>query len=394
MRILFVNEKCGFFGGVEQNIADAAAGLTQRGHTCYLAYGEITDRDADAYSGLFEASFRCRELANHAAEDGAAGLTDLARRLQPDTVYLHKLPRLPALHTFPAAVRTVRMVHDHDLCCPRNHKYYAWNGHVCHHRAGWRCFADCAFLKRDTTSRFGIAYSSIGGKLREMRRNYGNDALLVGSRFMRQELLQNGFPQDRVHILAPIVRRVEQAPSPVPDSPRLLYVGQLIHGKGVDLLLKALGMVDSPFLATIVGQGNARHRLEGLCGELGLSHRVEFTGWVDHQDLGTLYRSARAVVVPSRWPEPFGMVGLEAMHHARPVIGFDVGGIPDWLDHEVTGLLVPEQDVAGLAGAVTSLLTDPGRALRMGSAGHEQVQRRFSFEAYLARLETHLDGTA
>ena len=89
-----------------------------------------------------------------------------------------------------------------------------------------------------------------------------------------------------------------------------------------------------------------------------------------------------------------GMVGLEAMHHARPVIGFDVGGIPDWLDHEVTGLLVPEQDVAGLAGAVTSLLTDPGRALRMGSAGHEQVQRRFSFEAYLARLETHLDGTA
>lgn len=81
------------------------------------------------------------------------------------------------------------------------------------------------------------------------------------------------------------------------------------------------------------------------------------------------------------------MVGLQAMIHGRPVVAFDVGGIGDWLDEGETGLRVPEQDVAAMAGAITALLDDSARAGRMGRCGFERARERFSFHRYLRDLE-------
>ena len=347
MKILFVNEKCGYFGGVEQNIADTVEGLNSRGHECCLAYGEISARDPEPYKALFLETFPCREIAM-IKQAAAQGLEDILDRVSPDVVYFHKIPTMkPYMHLHPK-IRTVRMVHDHDLCCPRRHKYFMFNGRVCRHKLDGRCWLDGAFLARDASSRSGFALVSIARKREEMRRNYHLHKLLVGSRFMREELLQNGFPEKKVFILPPVIRMENHSPSPVPEDPRILYVGQLIRGKGVDLLLHALKRLTCDFKATIVGTGNALSKLKALCSEMGLDDRVEFSGWVRNQDLGHFYSKARVVVVPSRWPEPFGMIGLEAMHHGRPVVAFDVGGIPDWLEHMKTGMLVPEQDVGGL----------------------------------------------
>ncbi len=387
MKILFVHEKCGYFGGVEQNVADSAKGLRGRGHACALAYGDVTERDPDGYAALFEGCFRCSELS-----PGRAGhpFEEVLRRVGPDVVYFHKVPGLPP-HPLPGA-RAVRMVHDHDLCCPRRHKYFALSGRVCRHRAGWRCWADGAFLRRDRASWAGFTLARIGRQVREMRRNHALDRVLVGSQFMKEELLQNGFPPEKVRILPPVVRLEERGLSPVPGEPRILYVGQLIRGKGVDLLLHAMRQVSCDFTALIAGEGNARRELEALCQGLGLADRVRFLGWVGHEGLGTLYSWAKVVAVPSRWPEPFGMVGIEAMRHGRAVVAFAVGGIPDWLEHGVTGLLAPEQDTAALARSLERALTDTELAARLGRNAHESARARYSFEGYLDRLESHLCG--
>ena len=97
--------------------------------------------------------------------------------------------------------------------------------------------------------------------------------------------------------------------------------------------------------------------------------------------------TAKLVVVPSRWPEPFGMIGLEAMHYGRPVVAFRVGGIPDWLEHGVTGLLAPEQDTRALAQAIDQLLADPQLCAKFGAAAQSCVREKFSFDRYLDRLE-------
>ena len=378
MRILFVNEKCGYFGGIEQNVADTAAGLQARGHQCFLAFQQSTGRQMDEYRAGFEECLPMNPLQAS------------VERVRPDVIYLHKVT-VGALGSALNGVRAIRMIHDHDLCCPRRHKYYAWNGRICRQKAGWRCYLDMAFLGRQPGSR-GITLVSIGDKTREMRENRQLALLLVGSAAMRDELIQNGFAPDQVETLPPVVRMSQRAMAGIPAENRILYVGQLIRGKGVDLLLRALSHVGCDYELTVAGTGNARTRLDRLARQLGISDKVRFAGWVSPQDIGQHYAAAKVVVVPSRWPEPFGMIGLEAMHHGRPVVAFKVGGIPDWLEHGITGLLVPEQDVRAFAAALEQLLGDSQLCTKLGRQAQQRVRTRFDFEQYLDRLEGFLGG--
>lgn len=391
MKILFVNEKAGYFGGVEQNVADSARALGASGAACHLAYGELTDRDPDAYRNIFQDAARCREISPDG--DGGQSFAEIMRQVQPDVVYLHKVATIDFFLPFAGAVRSVRMVHDHDLCCPRRHKYFLFNSRVCHYRAGWRCYLDGAFLERDHGSPLRLRLTGIQPKLEEMKRNFRLDAVLVGSRFMQQELIQNGFSENKVHILPPVVPAQNLHPTPVPASATILYVGQLIRGKGVDLMLQSLKLLRCDFRAIIVGTGNAEHALKALRSRLGLDAKVEFRGWVDHAALEAYYAGARVVAVPSRWPEPFGMIGLEAMRQGRPVVAFNVGGIPDWLRDGVTGCLVAEQDVAGFARALERLLNDSDAAREMGYRALAAAHEKFSFDRYLQALSGYLEGS-
>jgi glycosyltransferase involved in cell wall biosynthesis len=398
MKILFVNEKCGYFGGVEQNIADAAEGLRRKGHLCYLAYGESTERRVLEYKEKFNGSYRCTEAQpprsspdnRETTQSHSWSFAQIMETVAPEVVYFHKVANMGKFEKHLNGVRTVRMVHDHDLCCPRRHKYFAESGRVCHHKADWRCYMDGAFLERSPESFLGIKLVSISKKMAEMRRNYQFDKLLVGSKFMREELLQNGFPAANIEILPPVVQSHFEKPKPVPQTRQILYVGQLVHGKGVDLLLQALRQVKCEFTATIVGTGNAKDSLEALNQKLGLANRVKFRGWVSNDQLSAFYSAVKVVVVPSRWPEPFGMIGLEAMRHGRPVVAFSVGGISDWLHHNYTGILVPEQDTEAMAHGIEQILTRDEFATRLGNNAYDRFTTHYAFEDYLTRLETLL----
>ena len=211
---------------------------------------------------------------------------------------------------------------------------------------------------------------------------------------MERELIVNGLDPARVAIVPPIPAALAQSrPLPASGQPEVLFVGQVIRGKGVDLLLQAMTRVPGDWHATIVGTGNHLDTCRGLAETLGIAARVTFAGWVPHDALEPYYARAAVCVVPSRWPEPFGMVGVEAMARSRPVIGFAVGGIPDWLDDGVTGILVPEADIAALGDAIARLLADPRQAAELGQAGLARVRERYQPDRYLDRLMQLLGET-
>jgi glycosyltransferase involved in cell wall biosynthesis len=108
---------------------------------------------------------------------------------------------------------------------------------------------------------------------------------------------------------------------------------------------------------------------------LGISERVHFLGW--REDAGALMAQLEIFVAPSLW-EGFGLVFLEAMAQACPVIASRVSSIPEVVEDGVTGLLVPPNDAASLAEAIQSLLDDPSRAQAMGTAGRARLQTHFS----------------
>jgi glycosyltransferase involved in cell wall biosynthesis len=109
-------------------------------------------------------------------------------------------------------------------------------------------------------------------------------------------------------------------------------------------------------------------------------------GALSHDEVLNLFRSARAVVVPSVWSEPFGIVVLEAMAAGRPVVAAASGGIPEVVTDGVTGLLVPPGDASALAHAIASILSDPQAAQVLGIAGRNRA-REFTVSVVVEQIE-------
>lgn len=391
MKILFANNLCGHYGGVEQVIAHTVKALAQRGHECHFAYGTARP-DAEAFSSSFVSATRCTEFGGSA--DPAPGKTflEITDAVRPDVVFVHKLAQLPKGVEHARGYRKVVLVHDHDLWCPTGLGYTRHNRKTCTHAAGWGCYLGLAFLEKSEGGPLPVKLVNIERKFREMARYHRFDTVLANSTFVRKRLLAGGYPHSTMRLCHPVLDQGPVDVTPVPDTPEILYVGSLIRGKGVDLLLDSLRRLRCPYHLTVVGRGKSEEDLKGQVTALGLDDRVTFVGWVANDAVGAYYQRARVVAVPSAWPEPFGLVGLEAMRYGRPVAAFAVGGIPDWLVHEETGLLSPEQDVADYAISLERLLTDNALATRLGAGGANRVREHFSFANYIEALEGHLSG--
>ena len=183
--------------------------------------------------------------------------------------------------------------------------------------------------------------------------------------------------------------------SPPPDFPRtgriILTVGRWDSAekyKGADTLVAALPRVlkTAPDASlALVGDGDDRPRLEKLARDLGVSERAHFLHGLAPEQLFACYANCDVFALPSRG-EGFGLVFLEAMAHAKPVIGGAHGGIPDIVEDGVTGLLVPHGEVERLAQALESLLNNPSRAGEMGARGRDRLAKTFSFAQFQLQL--------
>jgi glycosyltransferase involved in cell wall biosynthesis len=165
---------------------------------------------------------------------------------------------------------------------------------------------------------------------------------------------------------------------------RVVFAGRVVTPKGVDVLIRAAREVDAEFL--ICGDGLRLDAMRKLARRLGVQERVSFTGWLDTGELARELAEASVVAMPSLWPEPFGLVGIEAFAAGRPVVASSTGGVGDWLEDGRSGICVPPGDVSALARALARLLADPEMQRTMGEAGRTTVSERFSLERHVAAL--------
>jgi len=174
---------------------------------------------------------------------------------------------------------------------------------------------------------------------------------------------------------------------PHPDGARaILFSSRIVREKGLHVLLRALATVDGSWRLCVAGEGADRRQAEESARRIGVADRVSFLGWLDHEALTARLAEAAVVAMPSLWPEPFGLVGLEAMAHGRPVVAFDVGGISEWLTDAETGFLVPPGNVDAMADRLRRLLDDPVLARDLGMRGRARVEREFGVHRHLGQL--------
>jgi glycosyltransferase involved in cell wall biosynthesis len=217
--------------------------------------------------------------------------------------------------------------------------------------------------------------------------------------FARHGLKATCVPAPAEHAPAPTSDVVDLNPT---DGHQLLFVGRLDHLKGGSYLLDALprvaSMLGCPIKVTFAGDGPERASWQTATTRLTARERrlrVEFTGWLDRDRIDALFARADLLVVPSVWPEPFGLVGLEAARHRLPVAAFAVGGIPDWLRPGVNGFLAPGDPPSpgGLADAIVACLKDRDTHAHL-RAGAARVAAEFDCEHHLDELMRVLNDAA
>jgi glycosyltransferase involved in cell wall biosynthesis len=317
-------------------------------------------------------------------------------RWRPDVCFLH-MSRTPALdESLVDRVPTVLYTHGYYATCATGLKCNGWGTKVpCSRRFGIAC------LPLNYAIRCGVRnplrlwdnFRTQSARIRLLPRFRH---VLTNSRHMAEEMKRHGAARVTVAPLFPTGVRPALAPPPRrPFTGRILFAGRFTAVKGGDLLVEAAKAAAAGLGRTLAvvfaGNGPEEQRWKALAARVGVA--AEFHGWCAPERLAQLRTGADLLAVPSLWPEPFGLVGIEAGCEGLPAVGFAVGGIPDWLVGGESGELAPSLTAAGLAAAIVRALTDPDHHHRL-RLGAWEMARRFTLEKHLSIVEPALAGDA
>jgi glycosyltransferase involved in cell wall biosynthesis len=400
MRILLANEARSGAGGVETYLASLVEPLVGRGHEVALLYANPSAEHAPTTIPAHDAW----SVADEGLDRAIAGV----RAWRPDVCFSHNMRPLDVDDRLTREWSTVKMMHGYFGACVSGQKVFTLPSvATCDRRCDAGCLAyylprRCGQLRPD------VMFAQYAWAKRQQRLFTRYAGIVVASDHMRREYLKYGIADDRVHAI-PLFAAEERAPVALAgQSIDVLFLGRLTALKGPQELLRAVRDTSvcsgrGPLRVVIAGDGQARHALERQARELERRSpiSVEFTGWVDAEARSALLARTCVLAVPSLWPEPFGLVGLEAGLHGVPAVAFDVGGVREWLEDGVNGLLVkPVQSIGQrvtYGEAIAMVLRDPKLRARL-SAGARAAAVRLNVDAHITQLERvlscHSAGTS
>lgn len=353
-------------GGISTYVRRLGAAQEMRGHNVVF-FSRSTGRQDDDIG---------------VADD--ASLFRQAGDLNLDVLHLHKsLDQQP-----PTSVPVLRTMHGHQGSCPSASRYLARQKQPCHRVPNlpgcvWGHLIDRCGSARPSTIASDFA------RLTHEIEFAGAVRTLTVSDYLRNRMVEAGCSASRIRTLHSPAPSVATPAGPVDRSlpPRFLFLGRLVPQKGLMWLLRAFAAIPMKVHLDVAGEGPLLAPARTFVRKSGLANRVTFHGWVEGGDVPELMAEARAVVFPSIWQEPAGLVSLEAAAHGRALIASCVGGIPEYVSN-ASALLVPPNDVSALTTAMESLSRDPDRASRMGRAGRQLVTRDFAMDRFVDRLDT------
>jgi glycosyltransferase involved in cell wall biosynthesis len=218
------------------------------------------------------------------------------------------------------------------------------------------------------------------------------DALTACSQSMLDQVLATVpgvAPRARVVLNGIDSGRVTPTPLPRGD-PSVLVLGRMVQWKGFDVALGAAALMVPEFPSlrvVLVGDGPERAALGELVEAYGLAEHVETPGALPIDMVSSVYERSTVVAVPSRYPEPFGIVAVEAGLANRPVVASAVGGLPEIVVDGLNGFLVPADDPGALAEALARVLRDRALAEALAAAGRERALGHFSMTRHADQIE-------
>jgi glycosyltransferase involved in cell wall biosynthesis len=387
MRLAVATHTLARIGGVEAYVEQSVRGLIDRGHEV-----RVFSEDSDANEGD-----ELRVPAWTSSEGAGRGLADAVRAYAPEVVLTHGLSD-PAIEASLAAMHpSVFFAHAYHGTCIAGAKTHSFpTVHACARTFGRGCL-----LRYYPRRCGGLSAATMVRQYRRHQRHLAavreHDWLFAISEHIAAEYARHGVPLTRIRVLPPPVPSSDGTTAAI-DPNHVVYIGRLELLKGplvvIAAVIAAAATLSRPLRLTIAGTGAAsadvRHAVSRI-PPLALGH-VRLVGRLSREDCADLLASAGLLVVPSLWPEPFGLIGYEAAAHGVPAAAFRVGGIPEWLLDGVSGHLAdPLPDpVSSMRDAIVLALGDKRHyaALRRGAhAAHAAAAARDAVGALAGALE-------
>lgn len=309
------------------------------------------------------------------------------RRHGPDVVHVHNV--FPSLSPSVLAagkvtgVPLVATLHNYRPLCGRSTLFR--DGSPCHLCIHGSSAPAVRYVCADSRGKSVIMAAHVD--VNRGRWRHAPTLLLPLSRVMRDEFVRAGFPAERLVVKG---NAVPDEPAPRASSPdAITFIGRLTDAKGIDILTEAWRAV-APTAAqagvhlAIAGGGP---RASEIADWAAAEPTVHTLGWQSPQQCSALIGRSLAVVVPSAWPEPFGLAAIEAMRGAVPPIAPHDGSFPDMITDGVDGFLYRQRDPTALAATLASVIRDRPAARRAGIAARQRYEARYTPEANVRALE-------
>ncbi len=399
MRILQANKFHYVKGGAERYYMDVSRRLAERQHTVIpfamrhernepTEYGRYFVREVD-YHGSLSLVQKVRAGARSIYSlETVRNVTDLVKQERPQVAHLHNIYHQISLSLVTALSRLgvpiVQTLHDYKVVCP-GYLFMA-GGEICERCKGgryWNAVSRRCLLESRAASLVGALEARIHAWLR----TYEKVAFfLCPSRFLMEKVAEHGIPRGKlVHL--PYFLPLQLYNPGYERSDYFIYMGRLSREKGVATLLAALREGGgAPLTCRILGEGPLESALKRQAQEWGLEN-VEFSGYLEGQGLHAAIRGAAFTVVPSEWYENLPFAVLESFALGTPVVGSRIGGIPEMVLGERTGVTFTPGDPLELAQALDWMEARPDRMVAMGREARRLVEERYAPEAHLERLE-------
>jgi len=390
MRILQVHDHYLPWGGAEVYFTDIINSLEERGLEIAVLYSAMKD---NGYK-----SSRRKEYFIPPSPGLLRGLSlikevrKIVDEVNPDIIHIHGFHG----YTSPLVIRemirmrpTIHTAHDIMAFCLNRKKIYNPEDNICKRPVGWGCLTSGCIGFSEKGSIISTLKNIIIQNT-EMRQYRKLIKIIVASKYMRDELVRNGVSIENIEILYYYLNvendwfdwREKEEKSNI-----ILYVGRIEKNKGVGELIDILSLIqDIQWRAKIIGYGSYECEARKKIDAVGLSSKIDLVGHIQHSNLSQYYNEAAVVVVPSIYPEPFGLIGIEAMYFGKPVVAFDVGGISEWLKDGENGFLVKFPDKKQFAERIKLLLEDSSLAEKFGRNGKEMVKRFINKDEHVDRL--------
>lgn len=388
MKVLMCNSFHYVRGGADRYFLDLSALLESYGHQV-IPFAMADDRnEPSAYADYFTShidfptemskpgvgpKLRAAERVIYSRE-AKAKIAQLISATQPDIAHIHGIAHetspsiLPTLKA--AGIPVVQTLHDYKLVCPNT--TFVTQGAICERCRGGRYYNAVRYrCKRDSLAASLLAgvemYVHKASQIYE--RNI--DAFVAPSRFLMEKVREHGI-RNRIEHIPYSIRIHDFQPHYEPEN-YFIYSGRLANVKGIHTLLEAMRHVPHSKLY-IAGRGELEASLKEFAHAHHI-HNVEFLGYLETNELIDLLRRALFMVTPSEWYENYPMTVLESFACGTPVIGANIGGIPEQVRDGESGFLFESGNPQQLAEKMQILLSDRQLAIQMGRRARQQVER-------------------